>query len=304
MALDIQIPNEPSLTMNDVGGSAADFNKTLNANEDAAFNQYKMVASNMEKPLDIYGRMESDAGLPQMVKTASTLQGQVNDVEDSIRRVEGNVNATTGNSIVTEGQRQGMIEARKNPLIEKLGWITTGLGRVSNAIQQGRADIGTKVGLALQGQQQELDPYKMRIQMVADQSARAMTGFTADRQTQLDILMDKLNRTRTLSDREWQQAADLAKLEKDYSLKKDSFLFEQNNTASSLDTEVVTVGGRKKLINKQTGQVISDLGASSDGSSNGGLQHTFGSLSNTQTGGGGDWAGSIWDGILSGGGSW
>jgi len=44
---------------------------------------------------------------------------------------------------------------------------------------------------------------------------------------------------------------------------------QANAKSNLLDTEVITAGGRKKLVNKQTGQVISDLGASTDGTGTG-----------------------------------
>ena len=49
-------------------------------------------------------------------------------------------------------------------------------------------------------------------------------------------------------------------------------------TATAPSTEVVTVGGRKKLINKQTGAVISDLGSSSEGGSGNNIADIFKNL--------------------------
>jgi hypothetical protein len=42
------------------------------------------------------------------------------------------------------------------------------------------------------------------------------SSFTLDRQTQLDVLFDKLQRTRELSDMEWKTAGELAQYEKEY----------------------------------------------------------------------------------------
>jgi hypothetical protein len=251
------------ITLADVGGSALDYANTLNAKDTAAFDAYKMAAGGFQKPLELYNQLEEQAGLPKLKQTATSLQGQIDSIEDTLRRVEGNVGATTRNSLVTEAQRQGIVGERQKPLLENLGVMTTGLGRVQQSIDRAGADIGNKVGLYLQGREQELEPFKMQIQMVADQSARLMTGFTADRQTQLDLLMDKLQRQRQLEDREWDLANQLAQEERSYSQAKDQFIFEQENAQAS--TEIVTVGGRKKLINKTTGEVIADLGSSSVG---------------------------------------
>jgi hypothetical protein len=281
-----------------------DFAKGLDVKENDAFNSYKMAANSYAKPLDIYNQLTEAAGVPQLMKTSSTLQGQINDLEDSIRRAEGNVNATTQNSLVTEGQRAGMIEARRKPLQENLSYLGTGLGRVQNAITQAKSDIGNQVGLYLTGREQDLDVYKTQMNMVADQTARQMTGFTSDRQTQLDILLDKLQRQRQLDDREWEQASELANLEKQYEL-------EKKYATDQLDTEIITVGGRKKLVNKQTGEVVADFGSSSEG---GGTATgsaaapylpaigTTPSATNQSTTG--SWSAPLWDQVLSGGGGW
>jgi hypothetical protein len=63
----------------------------------------------------------------------------------------------------------------------------------------------------------------------------------------------------------------------------------QEQASSAAQTEIVTVGGRKKLINKQTGQVISDLGSSAEGTTapgidlSGIIQMLGGNKTNTST---------------------
>ena len=60
--------------------------------------------------------------------------------------------------------------------------------------------------------------------------------------------------------------------------------------AKRADTEIVTVDGRKKLINKQTGEVISDLGSSSEGGTGGtGGIVIGGTKSSTQTNKADEW---------------
>lgn len=244
--------SEPSISLNDIGGSALDFAKTAGAGVNDAWSQYAMAARAQQNPLDIYTSLENAAGLPAMRATASTLRGQVGSLEDLIGNIEPNVSATTRNSLVTEAQRQGMVSAQQAPWIDRLNKIATSLGRVEQGVTSATQDIGTKTGFAVQGQQMSLDPLKMQVQLASDQAARLMTGFTSDREANLSILMDKLQRQRQLDDREWQQASDLAKMEVTYSQQKETLA----NT-----TQIIEVGGHKKLVNSQTGAVIADLGA-------------------------------------------
>jgi len=254
--------------------SAVGFAQNLNNSEDQAYKDYALAARSQAKPLDIYNQLENQAGIPQLRTTASTLMGQVSSLEDTINRVEGNVNATTGNSYTTEAQRQGLVTAGKTPLLNQLNPLATALGRVQSGIQNAEGGINNKVGYAMQGQQQELEPYKVKMQQMADHSARLMTGFTQDHETQLTLLMDKLQRQRTLSDREWQQAADLAKMEKEYSLRKDE-------AASQIDSNAkryISLGDKSSLYDTTTGKFISAPSTSSGG---GGTGDIFG--------GGSDW---------------
>ncbi len=209
-----------NISMNDVGGSAVDFANGLSGLEDKAFNDYVMASRGQEKPLDVYGRLENEAGIPRLRMAASTLSGQVNDLEDTIRNIEPTINATTKNSLVTEGQRGMMVTEGKRLPQERLGMIGTALGRTMQGIDMATGDINNKVGLTMQGQQQELDPYKVRMNMMSERASRMMTGFTSDRQTRLDILLQKASSQERLNNQEMQEAATLAQMEKKYELQK------------------------------------------------------------------------------------
>ena len=223
---------------------ASEFASTLDNSENNAFKDYLSVAGNQQKPLDFYKGALGEAGVPQMRKTASSLQGQIYEMEDTLRRVEGDVMANSRNSIVTDSQRRGMTSERQRPMIENLGWLGQSLGRVSNAITNETSNAATLTGLNQQGQQMELDPYKMRIQMVADQNARKMTGFTTDLQNSLQVGLSKIQRGEQLDDREFQRVAELAKMEKQYEMEKSSA------------SQYLTIGEGTTVFDPNTGRVV------------------------------------------------
>lgn len=258
MATDINSINaDTTLTMDDVG-SMESYAKGLNAGENALVDEYVGAIQNQAKPLDIYQGMEEAAGIPKLRITANTLAEQVGDLEDTIRRVDQNVNNTTRNSFVTEGQRQGMVESRKAPLRENLSYTATGLGRVQDSITRNLQDLNQRMGYVMAGQDRELMPYQVQLQVMADQNARMMTGFGQDQQNRLSLLMDKLNRERYLSDREWEEASQLRIMEKQYDMAR-------QDQQQEVPTSIIDVGGSKKLINTQTGDVISSYGGGSGG---------------------------------------
>lgn len=270
-------PFNQTITLQDVGGSALDFSKFLDQGENQAFGDYLAKQQSQEKPLDIFTKLEESAGIPQLKQTSTTLQGQVNDLEDTIKRVEGNVSATTANSYVTEGQRQGMVESRKQPLLERLGEVGTSLGRVQQSIDRAGADVATKTGLVLQGQSMELDPYVKKMDMVSNQAARAMTGFTADRETRLNLLLDKLQAQRQLSLAEYQEASSLYRQQLAFENAKAEFDRQQAAQVTGRDTALVDVGGAKRLIDSQTGEIIATYNDVNSGGGGASVQQYYSS---------------------------
>jgi len=175
-----------------------------------------MEMRSREKPLDIYGRMETEAGLPALRATSATLSKEIFNLEDALDAVEGNVAARTRESLATEAQRSGMVSAGREPLVESLTKLGTAQGRVGQQISAAEQGIGIKTQLAMQGQDMDLEPLKLRYTAIVDRNARLLTGFTADRETLLTSMYDKLNRERTLSDQDWQLAQTIASEKRSY----------------------------------------------------------------------------------------
>lgn len=196
--------------------SIAGYTEQAYAPADEALKSYVMAMRGQQKPLDIYKSLETEAGLPEMKKVAGTLREQIGGLEDTIRRIEGDVAATTRESLVTEGQRSGMIQARQRPLLQNLGTLTTGLGRIEQGISAASQGIDTKTGLFIKGQEQELKPYEIQVSALQDKAARMVSGFTADAENQLQVSMAKWQRQNQLDDREVEQAFQIMMAEKGY----------------------------------------------------------------------------------------
>ena len=181
-----------------------------------SYNALITAMQNRANPLDIYTSMEEAAGLPGMRGTATTLRDQISGIEDTIKRVEPTIAATTKESMVTEGQRQQMSMAQKKPLLERLGELTTGLGRVEQGIQAGMQDLATKVSLFMQGQDQMLEPLKIGIQAMTDRASRLTSAFSIDAQNQFNAYLANIRRGWELDDQERDEAFQLLTAENTY----------------------------------------------------------------------------------------
>jgi len=201
------LPNVPSI---------AEYTEKAYGGADEALKSYVMALRGQRQPLDVYGELEQAVGLPGMKKTAGTLREQIGSLEDTIRRVEPQVQATTKESLVTQGQQEGMIAERRKPLMETLERLGTGLGRITQGITAAGADLGTRMQLYLQGQTQALKPFEVQMVAMNDRAARQVSGFSADVQNKLTTLMAQWNRNNQLDDQSTVQAFELLKLEKNY----------------------------------------------------------------------------------------
>lgn len=223
--------------------SILEFSDKAYAPADAALKEYVMSLRNQQQPLDVYKQLEDAMGLPSMKKTAGTLREQIGSLEDTIRRVEPNVQATTKESLVTQGQQEGMIAERRRPLMENLGVLGTALGRVTEGISAATADLGTRVSLFMEGQKQALKPFEVQLAAMNDRAARQVTGFSADVENQLSVTMANWERQNELSDQETERAFELLKIEKNYQntlgelIKKSELEFEQYKDKQPIDLD-------------------------------------------------------------------
>lgn len=184
--------------------------------ENAALDPIIKAMQAREKPLDIYTKLENEAGIPQLRTTAGNIGKEINRLEDTLGGLEANISGRTRESMVTEAMRGRMVAAEAQPMQDNLSKLTTGLGRIQQAISEGMEGINTKTGLTIQGQQYDLEPLQLKYSTLVEQDARKLTGFTADRQTAIDQIYAKWQRGNTISDQEWQLAAEAAQSEREY----------------------------------------------------------------------------------------
>jgi len=196
--------------------STLDYIEKLNTTEDTAFQDLVMAMKARKSPLDVYTGLEEAAGLPAMKSSAISLSKSINDIEDTLEMIEPDVSAKSRESLMTEAQRRAVVSKEKEPFREKLTKLSTNLGRLKDLIGLTGTEIGTKANLYMQGEEMKLEPIKLQYQALVDRNARLLTGFTSDKQTKLEILMDKINRQRELSDQEWQLANQLSSEQRSY----------------------------------------------------------------------------------------
>ncbi len=196
--------------------SSLDFAKQLSSSEDLYLQALEKRMGEREKPLDIYSRLEQQVGLPDLRTTAKSLSKEIASTEDILDSIEGSVAGRTRQSLVTESQRQRIISSERLPHEQNLAKLATGLGRVGQQIGLASQGIAAKAGLALQGQQQELEPFQLRYQAIVQRNARYLSSFDSDKETELNSLIMNWQRGNTVSDMDWARMNELASAENKY----------------------------------------------------------------------------------------
>lgn len=208
-------------------------------------------------------RIGKELGLPNLRETAFKAGQTLRDVGSTFREIPQAITATGRAASVNADRLTRAIAQRAAELRPVLETATRGVEEAFAGQQFGERELGERLGYGVKQQEKELLPFTTEATMMSDRVAREVTGFNQGQQRELDAILKRMEQGVTLQKAEYDRATQLAVKESEFENKKKE-LELTNRLAPS--TEVVTVGGRKKLINKSTGQVISDLGSSSEGS--------------------------------------
>jgi len=210
------------------------------AEQEGLFGQYEQKLGSQEKLPALYSRLQQEAGIPELQKQRDVFKTQIYGVQGMLDRLDEDVTSRTQGTLTTEAQRRRMVGAEGETLNNQLGRLGTGLQPIADMYNEASSQVGTLLGLNQEQNQLELSPLTMRINALGDRFAREMTGFDNTRQTELNTILDKLNRERALADREWQRAAELAKQEAAFAQQKKLIQAQMTQSQGRIGTAAST----------------------------------------------------------------
>lgn len=231
-------------TLNDLGGSVGDKAVGLNAGPTSAFKDYSAYSKTLPNTFDAYQGLLDKNGIPQLQKTSENLQGNINSLQDQIYRTTPMVSANTSNSLVTDSQRQGMIDTQTLPLRQLMEPLSSNLGQVNSSLATQEQNVGHQIDAMSTQNQQNLDVGKLGVTVAEDNAARALTGYTTDADNILQGLLKKMDITGQLDAAEWATLSNLAEKKQEYGAQLDQI---------KLKNQYQTVGPGGTLINTKNG---------------------------------------------------
>lgn len=193
-----------------------------NAKQEGLFSNYKTTLQNQEALPAIYNRLQAEAGIPELSQRSQTYKDQIYATKDKLDRLSEDVIARTTGYNVSDAQRRRLETAEADPLQTNLGRFGTALAPITEALSSAQNNVTTQLGMYASERDRQLRPLEMEINSLSDRFAREISGFNANKETMLTGILDKLQRDRQLSDRDWELAQQLAAEERAYSRQKAS----------------------------------------------------------------------------------
>lgn len=209
-----------------------------NTEQEGLFGQYKTTLQNQETLPAIYNRLQAEAGIPELGQRSQTYKDQIYATKDKLDRLGEDINARTTGYNVSESQRRRLETAEAEPLQTNLGRFGTALAPITEALSSAQNNVTTQLGMYASERDRQLRPLEMEINSLSDRFAREITGFNNNKETTLTSILDKLQRDRVLSDRDWELAQTLAAEERAFAKQKSlaSQQLSSYNTASTSTT--------------------------------------------------------------------
>lgn len=217
------------------------FQNLLNSQKDqqqGLFNQYSSASAAQPHLVDVLNNAQQQAGIGGLQQGINLFNTQATDVKGLIDRLNENTQSRTVGTNANQAYLDRMRAVEGGGLNTQLSRLTSGLGDVTAAYNTANANTGQLLSATQADQATALHPLELQINAIGDRFAREITGFTTNKQDELNVLLDKLQAQQALNDREWQAAQSLSSQANDYAQRL-SLINAQNKVDAGKATATV-----------------------------------------------------------------
>ena len=155
-------------------------------------------------------RIGKSLGLPQLREEKLRLGEISDDLTSSLFGLPDQIAGTTRNSLVTQGQRQNLIQSKAQPLQSNLARISEAGGRVGARLSSAEAEQSKRLGLAEKDKDRALLPFELGFSLLEQTQAREFAGYEFREQAELDRLVANQLAGVSLSQSERKRLTDLS----------------------------------------------------------------------------------------------
>lgn len=155
-------------------------------------------------------RISKSLGLPDLREQNLRFGEISDDLTSQLFGLPQQIAGTTRNSLVTESQRQGLVQAAAQPLQQTLGQVSTAAGKVGARLSDAEAELGRRLGLQQEQLDRALMPFEMGFTLMENMQAREFAGYSFVEEQELNRLISNQNAGVKLSIAERQRLTELA----------------------------------------------------------------------------------------------
>ena len=199
---------------------------------------------------DLITGYEQKYGVPQMQQSIQAGTEQYDALGSQIRNLPTDMAQRSQESIVTQGQKNRMVQAEQAPLLEQQGILGQNLSRQQANLGVAQSNASKMVSAEQLQQEKELSPWLKQYDNENVLSSMRMSGWTFENQSELSRLLANQSAGIQLSEGEKNRAHQLALAEKE---------FENNlklNATKQSSPELMAVGAGTSIFDPSTGRFI------------------------------------------------
>lgn len=216
---------DPNATANNIRGNFNTLNNSQTSSTNDFLAGYKATIAGQPNLADMYSKFGAANNLPALKDQSTYLNNQVLQVPQS------NLNLANGFNY-----SQGQVDQKTNQDLTKLQPLASA---ATNAFQNAQNLTNQQVGYQQTQNQYELQPVQAQQQMLTDQYARQMTGFTTASEAELNGLIAKMQSGVALSTAEMSRANALASAQATY---------QSAVTSAQASQNVANIGNQYKIL--------------------------------------------------------
>lgn len=177
---------------------------------------YGNFINSQEKLGAMRDRISGQLDLPRQRETVTRYGEVADDLTSQLQGMGQQVAGTSRNSLMTQGQRQGVVQAKSQPLLQNLQQVGRLGERAGARLAQSEQELGNRMQQEIAQQQKELLPWEKDFSFLEQSQAREFAGYTFANQLELNRLISNQQAGLKWTDSEAERANRLALAEWSY----------------------------------------------------------------------------------------
>lgn len=195
-------------------------------------------------------RYNDQFGIPQMQNNLQLGTEQYDYLGNQIRSMPQSVAQGSQESILTQGQKDRVVQSRQAPILEQQGVLGQNLGRLGERLSTAQTNASNMINAEQAQQMKMTQPWLQQYNTESVLSTMAMTGWSTQNSMELQRLLANQSAGITLSEGEKNRAHELAMAENNF--ERQLKLAKEQPQQSNL----MSVGAGTSIFDPSTGKFI------------------------------------------------